>query len=305
MGTPVWSKTKTGAKGYLRALDGYPSTGSGRARDKNSFLFVFCHVTAMETVKKDPSIPSDNICHLDRMPVEILNHISRFLMESEEQFIARTSVKKEMTAQSLIFFKNRNVACARWSLCADEDKAIAVFQPFAGHKKYEAEYYLMISDVDKKRAPKAGSLFECKVPFVEWETYEQVALSCGRGRIARCWNKWTSCMSLSPQSGLIRNVAVQKIDLKENTEGKQVIDLGRIRVLSTLDFKPISIDFNKQGTHLIIHGENLSVKKVVYKIIPLKVIDPAQKEVEIKTTNELQGYLRDKFVCNKCIEGKK
>src|SRR5579862_2251403 len=47
-------------------------------------LFVFCQSYAMEQV-----------CYLNRMPADVLNLIASFLMETDEQFIARTQGNKQ------------------------------------------------------------------------------------------------------------------------------------------------------------------------------------------------------------------
>ncbi len=91
-------------------------------------------------------------------------------------------------------------------------------------------------------------------------------------------------------------------------------DYFKIRKIDTLkerelyspdEFLHKRIAFNKQGTHLIAHGEYHETKKSTYKISSLKITSFAEEQVKAKITHNLQQYLRDKFVCNKFIEGKK
>ncbi len=132
----------------------------------------------------------------------------------------------------------------------------------------------------------------------------------------------TECIALSPSGSILalfcrRKVhshrgetvciepflEIQKIDLKENEDGEVAFSLGKKRELLPLSLKPTSIDFNKQGTHLIAHGKAYSVtQEATHTIFPLKIVDP--NTPQMKATNKLQEYLRNKCVCNQYIKGK-
>lgn len=54
-------------------------------------LFVFSYANAMEITKQDPSVSSDGVCYLNKMPKDVRNHIAFFLgWEIQEACIKRT-----------------------------------------------------------------------------------------------------------------------------------------------------------------------------------------------------------------------
>ena len=63
-------------------------------------LFVFSPMHAMEVELKP--------CYLSRMPCDILNYIVNFLMESEEEFVERTRIQKELPSECNDLFNHRN-----------------------------------------------------------------------------------------------------------------------------------------------------------------------------------------------------
>jgi hypothetical protein len=85
---------------------------------------------------------------------------------------------------------------------------------------------------------------------------------------------------------------IRSFDLKRNEDKHKegIINVGENkRELFPLSVKPRWIGFNKQGTHLIVHGKEYATQKYSYQVFSL---------------NKLQEDLVDKCVC-KYIEGKK
>jgi len=242
-------------------------------------LFVFCQSHAMEVELKP--------CYLSRMSCDILNYIASFLMETEEQFVARTRIQKELPSEYKSLFYGVKVECnGHWSFCPDETKIIAVVYDIINEfwKKSPVTYSLMIAYVYKNRGCRR-ILRDVK----EYE-YDRVALSCEGNLLARFYEE-KECLEGEDFSEYI--FKIQRVYGKKERN-----------IYFPYDFYPDIIAFNKQGTHLIAHGKDSITKESTHKIFPLKRVDPHKPQIVVKTTNKLQEYLIDKCVC-KYIEGKK
>ena len=251
----------------------------------------------MEIVKQDSSIACDDVCYLNQMPRDILDYIAGFLMESEEEFIERTRVAKKVTVHDdIVVSCHLGLLSWRCQFCPDEKKYLVLGRKANGKLPHED----MIAIVDSiKNRDDYNNWFNgnrdkkilYKENFDNYEKYTCHGLSRGGGMIAFVYEEKKWCGSSEYFYDYFK---IQKIDTLKTRE---------LYIPDSFLHKKIA--FNKQGTHIIAHGECYFSQKVMYKITQLKIIDSMQMQVEVGTTNKLQEYLRDKYVCNTYIEGKK
>ncbi len=244
-------------------------------------FFFIGNANAMEVVLQP--------CYLAQMPCDILDNIVSFLMETDEEFIARTRVKKEITEECRIFFNDLDMKCQRWSFCPDKTKLVA-----AVHHPYEIPdyatplYYLMIIDLHKNNDIKIKykeQLFYHPVNgYYSVNHYDRVALSPGGSMIAM-FHAERECRNGEMHCEYIFHIR------RVNEEKERKIDFP-------YSFYPEIIAFNKQGTLLVAHGQDKSTQKDVHQIFSLKTVD-SNTPYKVDCSNKSQNYLKDKFVCNK------
>lgn len=257
-----------------------------------ALLFIVCQINAMnETSKQDPSKPCDDICHLNRLPIEVLNYLASYLMESEEEFVERTKKMDDSLA--------KNVSVKLSSLqawCPDEVSSIKIKnvpQEVKDKDNYLFEYnkYLVVK--------KDGIEYTTKLEDRKSD-YRCVALSRGYNRIGIYRSESYYCL---PRENINYRffLEIQKIELKKNEKGEGIIVLGEQYKLPVTN--PQWIGFNKQGNWFIEHSTNMFTQKAEHSIVDLKkLVNSALKE-EIVHTHKLQTYLQDKFVCSGYIKG--
>jgi hypothetical protein len=264
-------------------------------------LSVICHAHAMEMVKKNPSIPCNDICYLNQMPRDILNYIASFLMETEEKFVARTRVKKDLGVME----QNIQEYCCNVlikhgffstdiAFCPDEIKVL-----FFGRRrefldngdKVNVDNIIIIDR--QKNNDSDNVIYQQKLD--DRDKYDCIALSSSGSMIATLYRKYSSEYNMGAELCWTNVVEIQKVDTQKKVA---------MHFCGTLS--PHGIFFNKQGTHLIMHGEEqYTGKGITHKIILLKAMHADQSQVLPNITNQLQLYLKDKFVCDRYIEGKK
>jgi hypothetical protein len=248
-------------------------------------LFVFYQSHAME-VEIEP-------CYLATMPCDILDLIASFLMETEEQFVARTRVinkKLFATEDCVTFLENYGFHYARGALCPDETKALLFIRKQLLLDDGRCNYLDNMVIIDRKENNDDKKIiYQRELDNVE--TYDDIALSNGGSMIAM-FHQEKECYEGEDCTYDI--FEIQKIATQKKRE---------ICMFGISD--PKIIAFNKQGTHFIAHGKDPITKEAIHKIFPLKRVDPNKQQIVVKPTNKLQEYFRDKFVCNQCIEGKK
>jgi hypothetical protein len=255
---------------------------------------------------------SDVVCYFNKMPVDVMNIIASFLMETEEEFVERTKIKKEVPLAYHTFstdpeqpddVKRRGLLS---EFCPDETKIMTLRHDCS---TWELPPYVMIIDLQKEDE-KDKVMFEGQMGRSE---YQRIALSCGGNRIAFFHHQASSVPSHRGERVCTEPfVEIQKIDSQKDDEGKYVFVLGTKQELPWPRFEPERMGFNKQGTYLIAHGRDCTPQRqITHKIYSLKTVGVNKEQVSdieqvvIKTKNMLQEYLRDKFVCNKYIEGTK
>jgi hypothetical protein len=231
--------------------------------------------------KTDPSIPCDDVCHLNKLPIAVLCRIVHFLRETQEEFIKRT----ESDQRSFCLGKMIGKFLVR---CPDKIKEMEIIQVEDEHDiRYIKQQDLEIHDKKDTYKIQISSL-----------DYKCIALSRGGNLIAFHYHKPATVRT---PGECFPFLVVQKINLQKNEQGKGIIELGGNRGYR-LDFEPTWIGFNKQGTCLIARRDTRFKEENKYKFFTLK---DKEEEVGLGISNKLQKYLRDKFVCNNSIEGQK
>lgn len=232
-------------------------------------------------------------CYLNNMPIEILNLIASFLMETDEQFIARTRIIDKtlsITEDCATFLVKYGFYSARGALCPDETKALLLIRKLLQLDNGWCKYLdnMMIIDRQKNND-------DDKIMYQEkldnMDIYEAIALSRG-GNIIAMFHQEKECYEGEDCTYDI--FEIQKISTQKKRE---------ICMYGISDFEIIA--FNKQGTHLIVHGKDADTQQAIHKIFSLKRVDPNQPQAVVKPTHKLQEYFRDKLVCQKYIEGRK
>lgn len=255
-------------------------------------LFFTFHVSAMQELAQigDPSIPDKNgICWFNRLPIKALNHIASFLMESINEFVARTKIE-EIAPKSRLWFLFWDDFDG-WKYIRDKSRLVGIFSPdktkfaitLTGEKRFgslhmERASHLLIVDLQKNDS-KDKIIYKQHMKGV----YGDIAPS-GSGSMIAVWSYGINLLE-------IKKVATSQTRILFNGGGPNHID-------SKWCF--FRAAFNKQGTQVIMHGAYWPNGLEEYKIFPLK-----QSQLLIDESKTLQHYLRDKCVCNKFIENKK
>jgi hypothetical protein len=246
-------------------------------------LFVVLHAHAMEIVQQNPSIPCNNTCYLNYMPLEILNYIASFLMEAEEDFVARTLAEKKKKDAMYADKRHHEV---RW--------------PNA-HLSLRCSNRGIVLNGDGSRLAMRDGLKDVRkgmyVTKLESSTYDCCALSPNGTNIAVFHRKFETGQEY--RTGILELLKIRIEDVPEQHDGNLIIEERQeiFRGDDKVYFR--SIAFNQQGWQLIGWrlSSNDTVDKRNYRIFLLPI--------DWLPANQLQVYLKDKFVYNKCIEGKK
>ena len=272
-------------------------------------LLVTLHVSAMKKsamqVKEDPSVPNSKVFCLANMHIDIHNNIAQILMcddESEEEFIARTKIEKEVPEQCYSFLgefpmisKYRDTI----SVFSSDEMKIAAFSMIRGSSLWEIKEInkiipaLMIIDLQKKNNNE-NIVYEGEL---KQSNYRCIALSRSGSMIAMFRFELVFV-----EDDIKKFLEVQKIDLKIDRQQRGRIEMLQKRELPCVNWFPEVLAFNKQGTLLIAHGKNGLTEKDVHKIFSLKSVDSTKPQVVVDEKNKLQNYFRDKRVCNKFIK---
>lgn len=179
--------------------------------------------------------------------------------ETDEEFIARTRVEKNIPEECRIFCKRSDLRCERWSFCPDKTKLVAVAQyPYKIPTYAMPLYYLMIIDLHKNNDTKIKyqeQLFYYPVNnYYSVNDYDRVALSSGGSMIAMFHAK--------RERRNDKDYCEYILQIRGVDEAK-----GR-KIDFPYSFYPEIIAFNKQGTLLIAHGKD--GQKDIHQIFPLK-----------------------------------
>ncbi len=251
--------------------------------------------SAMEVIKPDPSVPCNDICYFNEMPRDILEYIARFLMETEEEFIERTQITSLIISEAGDFYcRTFRVRFMKHALCPDEEKCLVLGRNYC--REYEERFdrtflnsfyedKIMIIDLPKGKGAEHKVMYEKALD--NFDKYKCCALSRGGNRIGMV------------HSYSYRGRSYDRLDIQKTTTQEQKVYYLPAALCAERLF------FNKQGTHIILHGKEYLTQEKLYHIVSLKNVTSHQMDVEPEKTNQLQNYFRDKFVCNKNIEGEK
>jgi hypothetical protein len=251
------------------------------------FLSVFSYSSAMEPV-----------CYLNNMPSDILNYIARFLMETEEEFIERMSgenLEEQKERKEKLKEPVNDVGIISMLIASNIDKTKALLF-------VEQDGELTLFDyID----PEEGHI-NTRYSYKEEREieYGSIALS-PKGRMFACYHySRCQCNESLCEEPQVCVLEINKISTQKKEDGNHILMLQERRDLHR--GKHLYCDktvFNKQGDQLMVYYSYQS--KFAPRIFPLKNIDASKQRAVVKTTNRLQEYLRDAFVCNNFIEGKK
>jgi hypothetical protein len=259
-------------------------------------LFLVSQLHAMEMIKQDPSISCDDVCYLNEIPREILDYIAGFLMETEEEFVERVcreNAEEQEEREKKLKEPVNDVGVIRMLIASNIDatKALLFYE-----NACELTFYDYLDHDEGHINTQYVYKEERKIE------YNSIALS-PKGRIFACYHcKLCKCNELLCEE-LKYTLEIRKIDTQKKQDGNHILMLRESRELHHGESLGIDrIVFNNQGNQLIAYYSHNDFKPTIFS---LKSIDATKPQVAVKATNKLQEYLRDAFVCNQYIEGKK
>lgn len=236
-------------------------------------------VEFIEQKKQDPSIPCDDICHLNRLPVDALNCIAGFLIESEQEFIERMPNIYEVKK-----IHNYYTSEDLFVSCPDNiNDVVATSAQYC----WTSWLNLHHNAIDYKK-------------HIEESVIKCIAFSRHMNMIAmvrseqRSYGTYEVC-------DWDNFLEIQKIDLEKNENAKEgKIVFGHKQELNDYVHSPTLMGFNKQGTLFMTCRKDNETEEFNHHIYSLKKI---VFDDDVKPSNKLQKYFRDNMVCNNYIKG--
>lgn len=230
----------------------------------------------------------ETVCYLSKMPLDIQNHIAQFVLcddETEEQFIARTKKPCRIIAPQGWMKLCSHFPATKKTIkslirgSSPDNNKIVLLQSYYGEPTNTSD--LIIFDIregiEKTKKIYAGEISK--------KDYWHIALSQSANIIASI-HKEPSITS-RPCNHLL---SVQKIDVQKT-----------LHFIIPYDFQVGSalVNFNKQGTHVIIHGlvdlgYGPTKQHLIFPLKQQRIADIAYTENPI---NALLDYFKERRVC--------
>jgi hypothetical protein len=223
------------------------------------------------------SAPTDGICHLARLPVDVMNYIAQLLDldygETEAEFIERTCVPKKVRnehCESLLARTEEGPfsRTLKAAYCPDQTKFV-LLEIFTG--MYCPKDTLTIFNLRTKKIMYTQNPDRTHVCFV--------GLAQSAPMLAFIHQHETS--TEYKDILVIKNVvtrAKQEFSIPDNF------------------FKIVSIGFNMQGTHAIVHGTYY--RELDQSAVRGHLIFPLEPEAQAKSEKTLKDYFRRRQICN-------
>lgn len=194
----------------------------------------------------------NNICHISRLPLETQNHIASYLVfskeETEEEFIARTQTCAPIPKDIYIYSEWERLPTTTITAGFPNNNHIAIFEFLSGTKQ---SHLTIITNNDQKNVVFSR-------PFTGLDYIYGIAFS----------SEPNSMIALVNRSESKKNhFKIECKDIKSNAH----LFTQKLNGYTYVD----SIHFNKQGTHIIVHGINENLTQKSDKTIScIKDIDP-------------------------------
>lgn len=266
-------------------------------------ISISFYVSAMET----------SICHLAKLSIEVQNLIASFVMddyETDEEFIARTSVKKKevfMDHYDHFALKIDSIVPKKWGIIKHRDKKI---------NRVESCNRLKILLIQALAAMHSHNFCTgfIGLTVVDKEKNEMMY------HMTADVNESFGCFALSRLGNIIIRAMCKKHDYTEDhffigASYKIELKIQNLKTNTMKTFEPDytlnrinALEFNKQGTSFIIRGgKNVMDENDVscYQLFSLKdltkICPVSEKITPIK--NLLQYYFREKGVCKSITSG--
>ena len=241
-------------------------------------LFIVFHANAMEKEQ----------CYLNKLPIKVLDLIASYLMESHKETSSRIIRDKQYRYLDQGPFVDISV---------DENEIIIL-------EEVKNPPQFRIPKLSKSTITHGDREYKGKV---EPELYQRIALSPYGTMIALYYIRYPEEQWKAREKFL----EIRKIDfIKDQEKNRAMVSKEKKEIfLPQYSCVPKALGFNRQGTDLIAYFDSWSfdMRDITFSLkatLSLKGNNPYAPSV-VNTTNNLQKYLRDKFVCNKCIEGVK
>jgi len=262
------------------------------------------YITAPKDPLKDPSINTDKICWLNKLPGDIQNEIAEYLTfndrESDAEFIRRTSwlTRKFVTQGGCAEFKciKKYRGCSNilsvYSNCTN--KYTELYNRYMGEKqRYKTLFefapnnskVILAEDLGSSAQAYVFDLVSQKEIYKKnLETYPlfplQVAISSDGTTLATIVeNNGHSLLTVEN----ILNNNTEKIEMSEDK-----IEISGMS-MQLLGFNKLGwLDFNKQGTK--IRSRNVAYRSFIHSLV-------SEKEHNLKSKKTLIGYFRQKGIC--------
>lgn len=272
-------------------------------------LFILTlQIQAMEKLSIDkpqnPSVPVNNICYFLRMPRDVCHYIVRFLVwESQKYFEQRITIPKKVPDEYCKILIDNAVKCMSWNNDAVSENINAVFSPDETKIALWGPLCptcnpskVMIIDITKENKEEKimynGALTE--------ENYCPLGLSTSGNMIAVIKRQETVSNNNCHMQCYYDVLTIQKMVNKE--EEKEFKEIKRFAIPE--GFTAQQLDFNKQNSHLIMHGHNrkkfFKPKNISFSLQDFTLKDKItgkEKPIFVSEDNELFNYFKYKGVC--------
>lgn len=269
---------------------------------------------AYEIKAMDAPIPDaqQNICDLARLPIEIRDHIAQFLpfkdRETEQELIERTAIPQEIDDSYFDSYcaleRSQNFSAShgvRAAFCLNRSK-IAFIELLCGRSRIDPTLRVHPKLTVARCKKEDGKI--CLEVIHREDLQDQKKLEGMRIALSPCGNliarvnrrQWAG----DGQTVLEHDV----VAIKNITTG-----VWAERSLGGYGdtFEATSLDFNKQGTQIIVHGKLFHKQKDTpmvstgYWIFPVFLVELKEKR-EAKRKKTFDEYLRQHYVCKKITD---
>jgi len=281
-------------------------------------FFLFFQLSAMKNNLTSDTV-KNAIYYLTHIPLDIQNFIAQFLMETEEEFIERTRQEK-YSAQYYDELLSHIRCFVLYNNKIKEIKINKIYREVETNKIHKERVFEVIiidtcnaeTKLIYKDRPESFALSE-KVEFAAAlcaGDYRYYCIIPYYSRVPHCTNEEIKADTI------IYEEHKEYIRAQNGYYEVKALCLSNFKINKTKEFptkisESQGIAFNKQGTHIIVHGnkytkkDGVLIKEKEYQIFPLttKERNAMPKNADKENINLLHYYLREKGVCKVIANG--
>jgi len=259
---------------------------------KMLMVLMVCFSFRVDAMKhNNVQIPTKESCLFLWLPLDIQDLIGQYLMsdyEKEEEFIKRTMQEDYMVQMfrldDMLFYN-----CTMH--CPDKTKMATI----TFNQELKQDLNIIIVDTVEKEEITVpyGKDYPLCFALSQKSAFCAATINRKYNSIPKDWDKYVTDVTFirNGSKNYFFNI-LEIANLTTNHSREFVISFDQLT----------SVAFNKQGTHLIVHGEKQRPSAKTYQIFPLKVAvkDAPKNDID---KGLLQYYFMEKFVCKTITNG--